>query len=85
MASAWLRSVAAKKLRRERPKGALGGDQDLPRILAAPGNVEEPEQHACGTDAQKLVKITRHALPVIDGGDLGIRESGDVSVEWIDR
>jgi len=34
---------------------------------------------------QKLVKITRHALPVIDGGDLGIRESGDVSVEWIDR
>jgi len=85
MASAWLRSVAAKKLRRERPKGALGGDQDLPRILAGPGNVEELEQHARGTDAQKLVKITRHALPVIDGGDLGIRESGDVRVEWIDR
>ncbi len=72
-------------LKQPRKAGPLGGDQDLPRILAAPGNVEGPEQHACGTDAQKLVKITRHALSVIDGGDLGIRESGDVSVEWIDR
>jgi len=53
MASAWLRSVAAKKLRSERPKGALGGDQDLPRILAAPGNVEEPEPHTRGTDARR--------------------------------
>ena len=75
----------SEELRRERSESVLGGDEDPSRILTAPGNIEEPEQHARRTDAQKLIKISRHALPVVDGSNLGMTESGDVSMERIDR
>jgi hypothetical protein len=74
-----------KELRRERSKGVLSSDQDLSRVLAAPGNVEKPEQHACGANAQKLVEISRYALPLINRGNLSMAETGNVSVERVER
>ena len=74
----------SEKLSSECSKCFLGCNQDLPRILAAFVDVEQPEQHVRTTNPQKLVKIARRELPVIDGGNLGLAESGHVSVQWID-
>jgi hypothetical protein len=83
MASASWTSIAPK-VSSESSKYFPGYNQDLPRILVAFVDVEQPEQHVRTTNPQKLVKIVRHALPVIDGGNLGLAESGHVSVQWID-
>jgi hypothetical protein len=42
-----------------------------------------PKSTRCGPDAQEFVEVSGHAVSVMEGGDLGLAESGNVGVEWV--
>ena len=74
---------SGKKRRGQSAESILGGDKDVARVLAAAGDIEQTEDDAVWTYAQKLVEVSGHAVPVIDGGNLGLAEGGDIGVEWV--
>jgi hypothetical protein len=83
MASDSFEVLCGKKLRSERAESGLGGDEDLARALAAPRDVEQSKQHAGRPHAQELVKVARHALAVVDSGDLRMAQGRHVGVQGI--
>src|SRR5579864_6492273 len=61
----------------------LGGSDDGASFGQPAGGVEQAEQDAVGADADEIVEIARHATAVVDRGQFGPVQFGDVRVDRI--
>jgi hypothetical protein len=77
--------LSRKEFGRKGSKGVLGGDQDLARVLSAASYVEQAEQHAGRTHAQKFVEVARHALAVVHSRDFRTAQRRHVGMPRVGR
>ena len=57
-------------------------DQEVPRLLTPPGNIEQADEDAFGIDAYRIVEISGDPFAHEYRSDIGARDCGEDSRNW---
>jgi hypothetical protein len=66
-----------KQLQSDGAEDFLRDDQEVPVVLAASANIEQPDQHAFRADANGVIEISGDTLSDKDGGYVGTCDRGE--------